>query len=110
MARQLPFDHDPWTGAVTTFEHDESENRIVFHKTCDVTEIIELNKTRQNDGTGGRTKDGHFWHAASIPIEVVEMWKIDYKCDPLRAENWPLLRRLLNDPENRHLRVADFRL
>jgi hypothetical protein len=105
-------ERDPVTGAVTTFEYDEAEDRAVIKKAVDVEPILDLNQ-RLRSGDGGYTgwtKGRMFRHAASIPIEVVEMWRIDYGVDATRREHWPAVRRLLNSNEWRKLRVAEFEL
>lgn len=106
---QQYLDTDPLSGAMSFFEHDESENRILIHQKTDVSEIIENNKRLQNDGTGGWTsKDRDFRRVASIPIALVELWCSLYGVNPLAKENYGLLNRLLNDPDLRYLRTAEW--
>lgn len=101
-------DVDPLSGAVSTYEYDHSEDRGIITKTLDVSEIIENNKALQNDGTGGWNDSREYRRVASIPMSLVELWRQIYGVDPLREENEPLLRRLLNDPDLRFLRTAEW--
>jgi hypothetical protein len=103
MSNQFYLDHDPLTGMVETFEHDEL---------TDVGPIIETNKRLQTaDGfTGWVGPDKDMRLAARIPVDVALLWKQLYGVDAWRADHWPAVRRLLNDPDWRYLRSNTFRL
>jgi hypothetical protein len=107
MAKRI-LDIDPSTGKVTTYEYDHSEDRHVIQSATDISEVIENNKRLQNDGTAGWNDSREYRRVATIPLSLVELWKQIYGVDPLREENEPLLHRLLNDPDLRFIRTADW--
>ncbi|HEX3862106.1 MAG TPA: hypothetical protein VHY35_10485 [Stellaceae bacterium] len=97
---------DPETGAVETFEYDETEDKAYIHRTADVSSIIESNKKRQNDGTNGYTdKDRDMVHMAHIPIDIIYLWLTKYGVDIYNKNHMPAVKRLLNSNEWRYLRV-----
>lgn len=106
---RLPFDYDPLSGAVSTFEHDESEGRIIIHRAADVQPVIDRNKELANH-TDGWNAARDMRLAASIPIDVAYIWLRRYGVRAWRKEDWPAVRRLLNDGEWRYLRTNHFML
>jgi hypothetical protein len=109
---QFYLDHDPLTGMVETFEHDELTGISTIHRRADVGPIIETNKRLQTaDGfTGWTGPEKDLRLAARIPIEVVNLWRQLYGIDAMKAEHWPAVKRLLEDPDWRYLRTGSFRL
>jgi hypothetical protein len=75
----------------------------------DVEPIVERNKALQTAGDGySATRE---WRrVASIPVTVQMQWINRYGVDPLAKGNEALLKRLLNDPEWRHLRTSPGRV
>jgi len=106
----LLLDTDPLTGAVETFEFDEADDRVVLRRYCDVQPAIDKNKAAHLDGDGwvGRGRDMRL--AASIPLDVALLWLQKYGVSCWKAEHWPAVKRLLEDPEWRYLRPHSFRL
>jgi hypothetical protein len=100
-------DRDPVTGTYETFEYDDVTGNIVIRRWADVEPAIEANKRAHLYGDG---KGKDFWHAASIHVEVANLWKQLYGIDVYKAEHWPAVRRLLNDPDWKHMRPTSFRL
>jgi len=100
-------DRDPVSGTYETFEYDDTTGNITIRRWQDVEPAIDLNKAAHLSGDG---KDGDMWLAARIPVEVAQMWKQQYGVDAYRAEHWPAVRKLLNDPDWRYLRPTSFRL
>jgi hypothetical protein len=98
---------DPLSGAVETFDYDESDDLCIVRRTCDVQPAIDRNKRAHLDGDG-RTGDMRL--AASIPVDVALLWLQQYGVSCWKAEHWPAVKRLLNDPDWRHLRPTSFRL
>jgi len=94
-------------GTYETFEYDDATGNITVRRWADVQPAIDANKAAHLEGDG---KTGDFWLAASIPMEVAAMWKQLYGVDAYRAEHWPAVKKLLNDPDWRHLRPTSFRL
>lgn len=100
-------DRDPVTGAYETFEMDETTGDITVRRWVDVEPAIEANKRAHLYGDG---KGRDMWLAASIPVEVAQLWKQLYGVDAYRAEHWSAVKRLLEDPDWKHMRPTSFRL
>jgi hypothetical protein len=74
----------------------------------DVGANIEANKAQFNDpgkGIGGLGRK-----VAHIPNAVAMIWLTRYGIDVWKKDHAPAVRKLLNDPEWRHLRTAPGRL
>jgi len=110
MTEKRILDRDSLTGAISTFEYDEGEDRALIHQTTDVGPTLEQNKRFQNDGTGGWTPSRDFRHAARIPNAVIELWRTMYGVDIFNKNHAPAVKRLLNSSEWKFLRVAEFNL
>lgn len=104
------FDHDPLTGVTTYFAHDAENKRNVFRYEQDVSAILDRNKALATEGDAGWSKSREWRRAAEIPNVVQMNWIAQYGVDPLAKGNEKLLKRLLNDPDNRHLRTAPGRV
>ena len=86
---------------------------LVFHgdgsfalrRSQDVAPALEANKRLQGAGDG-YTPSRDLRRVASIPTVVQFEWIRRCGVDPLARGNEALLRRLLNDPDWRHLRTA----
>jgi len=101
-------DVDPYSGAIETIEWDDAENRLVVKTTCDVQPVIDRNKELANSWDGWVDEAHTMRLAAQIPVTVAYKWLQDYGVMVGRREHWPAIRRLLNDPEWRYLRVGHF--
>jgi hypothetical protein len=101
------FDGDPASGTWETFEYDEATGNVTIRQYADVQPALDYNKSFHltSDGKG---KD--MWLAASIPDTIALKWLRDYGVNAWRADHWPAVKRLLEDPEWRHLRPTSFRL
>ena len=103
MSRIL--DIDPVTGTWETVEYDDGEDRIVYKRYQDVEPVLDENKYLQTT-PGGRQE--WMWLAARIPDIFVHKWLNEDGVNILHKENWPWLRRKLNDPDFRHFRAREF--
>jgi hypothetical protein len=105
-------DIDPHSGAVETFDYDDGEETIVIRRQCDVAPIIDRNKALANHGVWDDRSHGvdgpDLRLAASIPIDVAYLWLQRYGVRAWLKEDWPKVRRLLNDGEWQYLRVREF--
>ena len=90
------------------FDPDKQEVTIArtFLDTASPVAQIELNKTYQNSGLSGMTKDKSLKFVASIPMGVLELWIQQYGVDPTQKGNEALLTRLLNSSEWKFLRTG----
>lgn len=93
-------------GIAESLHFQDSDNTFTVNRTQDVEPFLNANKRAQSDGEGW-SPSREMRRIASIPPIVHEIWKNTYGVDPLKPEHHKLLRRLLNDPENRFLRVSE---
>lgn len=100
------FDRDPLTGAEEFFHFDDDKGAFTIETRADVEPLIDLNKRRFNDGTNGWTEHRDMKRIASIPPEIIVLWKQRYGVDVFDKNHKGALKRLLNDPEWRYLRTA----
>ncbi len=104
------FTYDPLTDTTVTFQK-EPDGTVLLRTKQDVTPVLDENKRLQNDGTGGWVSKAKEWRrAASIPVGVLEMWRVLHGIDWNKKEDMPKIIRMLNDPEWRHLRTAHFNI
>lgn len=104
------FDHDPLTGTTTYFAHDAANKRNVFRHEQNVESVIENNKALANHDDKGWSPSKEWRRVAEIPNVVHLDWITKHGVDPMAKGNEKLLKRLLNDPDNRFLRTAPGRV
>lgn len=95
---------DTAEGIVEHLVFDDSEKKVHLQRQSDVTANIEQNKREFNE-TRSKWRDGLGDKVASIPMGVVLEWKQRYGIDVFDRNHWPAVKRLLNDPEWRHIRT-----
>ena len=96
----------------TKFRYDHNEDIVILQNVQDVEPLLELNKKEINgdsmygigDNVAGMRK------VASIPLVVIEKWKRELGVDIMNKNDWPKIKQLLNDPENRFLRTHESHL
>lgn len=98
--------HDGFTERLHTTDGRE----FTVERISDVEPIIDYNKAVQRDNPSGMGASREWRHIAEIPVMVHEIWKKTYGVDPLARGNEALLKRLLNDPDNRWLRTSEGRV
>lgn len=99
------FDYDPLSGAVETFDYDESSDTAIIHRSADVQPIIDRNKELENHSDPyNAARDMKL--VASIPMEVALIWLQRYGIMAWKKEHWSKVRRLLNDNEWKYLRTS----
>ena len=101
------FDRDPEAGTWETFSFNEDTNEITIRRYADVQPVLDANKGYHLYGDG---KGKDMWLAASIPDTIALKWLREYGVNAWRASDWPAVKKLLNDPENRYLRPTSFKL
>ncbi len=97
---------DAHSGVVENFIWDEADQRAGIQITGDVESVFDANKAAGD----GWSKSREWRLVARIPTAIYYKWLAEYGVDPLAKENGALLQRLLNDPENAHLRVGTGRV
>ena len=82
----------------------------VFHlvRVQDCDPFLDENKRRQNDGDG-YSPSRDLKQLADIPLVVIEAWMKE-GLNIFREEDWPAIRRRLNDPDYRWLRTSRGRI
>ena len=95
-------------GWAETLHFDDADNTFSIKRAQDVEPFLDANKRAQADGDG-YSPSREFRKIASIPPVVLEIWKKQWGVDPTQAQHHDLLKRLLNDPDNRFLRVSEGR-
>jgi hypothetical protein len=98
---------DLQTGIYETFEYDEATGDIVIRRWADVQPVLDANKSfhLESDGKG---KDA--WLAARIPDNIAQDWLTRLGVNAWKGEHWPAVKKLLQDPEWKHLRPTSFKL
>lgn len=105
------FSVDPLTGTKTTFEADPLKpGAFTLHTEVDIESIVEENKRRQNDGTGGWSKSKEWRHAASIPFIMLVKWAEEAGVDMNSPAMSEIIKKKMNDPDFRLFRTATFRV
>ena len=97
----------------TTFKYDHSEDKVILNSVQDIEPILELNKKEQNNASMygiGNTETLGMRKVASIPLVVIEKWKQELGVDIMNKNDWPKVKQLLNDPENRFFRTNESKL
>lgn len=107
MADKIFLDH--YDGVTEYLVVDDSEDTYTLVREQDVTSQIEINKALFND-TDGYTPSREWKHVAEIPIGAIPLIEQKYGANPFLKENRDLLKRFLNDPENRFFRVSPGRV
>lgn len=98
--------HDGFTERLHTTDGQE----FTVERIADVEPVIDLNKQLQRDNPSGMGASREWKHVAEIPVMVWQIWCQQYGTDPLAKGNEALLKRLLNDPDNRWLRTSEGRV
>lgn len=94
----------------TIFHYDRTEDRAVIERVQDVEPVLDYN-ARLRQVTDGYNKARDMKHVAEVPMVLIEKWAneagisvAEWMADP---EN---MRRQLNDPANKFLRIGQGRL
>lgn len=103
MSKRL-LDFDPVTGVKTFYQYDENEDRDIISYEQDVEPILDRNKAAANEATGPM---GDMVHVASIPSSIQLKWLVEHGVDIMNRDHMPRVKRLLNDPEWRYLKVRN---
>ncbi len=99
------FDHDAEYGLTEFFHYDPSTNQFSIETVQDVEPILEENKRALNNGDG-YTPSRDMRKIASIPLNVLSLWKEKHGIDIFDKNHEAGVKRLLNDPDWRYLRTA----
>lgn len=86
----------------TRLHYDESDDRLTIRTEQDVEPIMDHNKRLINE-TGNPRWKKPMNHVASIPLAVIEQYRVEKGIDLLKDE--AELKKFLNDPDQRVWRV-----
>lgn len=99
---------------IQTWAHFDHDGTFTIETRQDpevVTAILERNKALQNHDDRGYTHSKDMARVASIPCSVQLEWMKRYGITSVYDEEyWPLIRRLLNSSDWRHLRTSPLRI
>ena len=104
MSRRL-FDYDADSGLKTWYEYNPENDSFGLTYEQDVSAALDANKASQTEGFDKRAD---FWHAASVPVGIQYEWLVKHGVNMWKKEHSDGVKRLLNDPEYRYLRVNNF--
>lgn len=102
-------DDDPDAPVKSFFHYDGLSETFTIKYVQDCTDLIEWNKAAQNHNDG-YSPTRNIRRACSIPLGLQRKWLAEEGWDCMDPQNWPKLKRRLNDPDFRHLRTAPGRL
>lgn len=106
MSDERLFDYDPTTGVKTWFSSDEENGgQWHFRREQDVAPILDRNKAAQAESWDRRSE---MWHAAHIPTLVMYEWATKHGVEMWNPDHKDGVKRLLNHPDYRYLRVREF--
>lgn len=104
MSRRL-LDYDPASGLKEWFTYDEANDSFAITYEQDVTSVLDANKAEQAEGFDRRND---VWHAARVPVGIQYEWLVKHGVNIWNKNHREGVKRLLNDPEYRWLRVKHF--
>lgn len=89
----------------TRFVTDPMSGDLTVHRGADVEPILEHNKALYTSGDG-YSPSREWRRAASIPMAIVEKWRVEKGVDVFNPDHMPAVCRLLNSNEYLYLRTA----
>ena len=109
MTKRL-FSHDTATGITTWFEGDgEGGFRLTYES--DVEPVLEQNVALYNHGHDGwASKAREFKHVAEIPMSLILKWQVEEGIDVFDPNDWPAVKKKLNDHNWLKLRTSPGRI
>lgn len=99
--------HDPLTGISTYFIRDPVTGDVAHQSVQDVTEVIERNKSAQNESVNKRSE---MWPVATVPFCILHQWAQDAGVSMNDKAFGEVVKKKLNDPDFRAFRTGVFKL
>ena len=104
-------DHDAFTGITTYHSYDHGTKQTTIERVQNIAPILDRNKALYNDGDyKQKTMKDSFWHAAHIPMIVIEKWRNEEGIDVFNPEHINKVRAKLNSSEYQYLRTSTGRI
>ena len=92
---------------IHTIHHDEMEDKTTISSHQDAAPYLKANK-EERDGQTSLSKMGDgMQKIASIPLNIIEVWRKELGSDPLSQANRGWLMRKLQDPSYNKLRTRN---
>lgn len=105
MADELLLDYDPASGLKEWISTDETTGESFIRYEQDVSANLDFCKEQQANGWDKRAD---MWHAANIPVTIQMEWLVKHGVELWNPNHKEGVKRLLNDPDYRYLRVHHF--
>jgi len=99
-------DIDPFNGIRTYHHYDHQTDVTSIQRVQNVEPILEANKRLQNTDHEKQGIKHNWWHAAMIPIMVIEKWLVEDGINAYDPNDIKAVKKKLNDPEWRYLRTG----
>jgi hypothetical protein len=96
---------DKFLGYTETIRKN-SDGIVVNHK-ADVSQALDLNAARRAANPKGFSPTKEWQFVASVPAAVIQLWNNMYGVNVLKKENSDLFASLVDDFDNKYLKVAD---
>jgi hypothetical protein len=96
-------------GGTEHFIWDDETGSGYVQADYDLTNILKANEVMRNDGTGGWSPTREMKRVASIPIGLLEKWKIEEGIDWQNKDHWGAIKRKLNSCDWQKLRTDDLK-
>jgi hypothetical protein len=100
-------ERDPLTGIETWFHKDGEGFKLEAMQ--DVSAIVDLNKALQNAEIN-KGQNNEFWHAASVPMIILQQWANEAGLAMNDKAFGEVVKKKLNDPDNRFMRTGLFKI
>lgn len=94
------------TASGETFFRDNEDGTYTVWSTQDNDPFLERNKAMANNGDDGFSKSREIRREGSIPMGLIEHWKVTEGVNVLKPEGHDFLKRKLNDIDYQHLRTS----
>ena len=96
-------------GIVEWLHFDAATEAFAIERVQDVEPLLEVNKAAANAGDG-YSPSRELRQVAEIPMVVALKWKEERGIDVFDRDHWASVKKLLRDPEWRHLRTSQGRI
>lgn len=104
-------DYDAMTGITTYHDYNHETKETTIERVQDIAPILDRNKALYNDtGYRQKTMKDNFWHAAHIPMIIIEKWRNEEGIDVFNPEHITKVRAKLNSSEYKYLRTSTGRI
>jgi len=105
MLDERLLDYDPHSGMKTWFSSEDEGDTWHIRYEQDVAPSLDACKEAQNESWDKRD---NLWHAAHVPNVIQMEWAVKYGIELWNPDHKDGVKRLLNHPDYRYLRVRNF--